>query len=47
MSRLRTLERRAKETLEFISNNDHTNHWNTLENEYQPQSMELKRKKNR
>lgn len=43
---LKSLERKAKETLEYLSNNDQSFSWNATENEYQPRSMELKVKKN-
>jgi hypothetical protein len=47
MINLTSLERKAKETLEFISNNDQSFSWNAFENDYEPKSLELKGKKMR
>lgn len=47
MMKLKLLERRAKETLEFLSNHDQSFSWNTPENDYQPPSIELRGKKHR
>jgi hypothetical protein len=47
MNNLKSLERKAKETLELLSNNEQPFTWNNIENDYQPKSLELRSKKNR
>jgi hypothetical protein len=39
MINLKSLERKAKETLEYLSNNDQSFSWNVMENDDVPRSV--------